>query len=146
MQKVLDSGATLDLSLCSFAEGNRLMKAVARELKDTPISIGAKGNIKDFFKLDFGDEALNTVKNLLTGLIASDEIEAALWPCIERGTYTTPSGTILHIKKDIFEDEKTREDYIPILKEALVYNLSPFFKSLKSLVKDIPLVNTSTLK
>lgn len=141
MQKVLESGALLDLSICSFAEGNRLMKAVAKEIKNTQISLGAKGQMGDFLKLQVGDDALNTIKNLVTGLLASDEIEAALWPCIERGTYNG-----IHIKKDIFEDEKVRADYIPILKEALVYNLSPFFKSLKSLVKDIPLVNTGTLK
>jgi hypothetical protein len=141
MQKVLESGALLDLSICSFAEGNRLMKAVAKEIKNTQISLGAKGQMGDFLKLQVGDDAINTIKNLVTGLLASDEIEAALWPCIERGTYNG-----IHIKKDIFEDEKVRADYIPILKEALVYNLSPFFKSLKSLVKDIPLVNTGTLK
>ena len=141
MQKVLESGALLDLSICSFAEGNRLMKAVAKEIKNTQISLGAKGQMGDFLKLQVGDDAINTIKNLVTGLLASDEIEAALWPCIERGTYDG-----IHIKKDIFEDEKVRADYIPILKEALVYNLSPFFKSLKSLVKDIPLVNTSIPK
>ena len=141
MQKVLESGSVLDLSICSFAEGNRLMKAVAKEIKNTQISLGAKGQMGDFLKLQVGDDALNTIKNLVTGLLASDEIEAALWPCIERGTYDG-----VHIKKEIFEDEKTRADYIPILKEALVYNLSPFFKSLKSLVKDIPLVSTSTQK
>ena len=141
MQKVLDSGSILELSICSFAEGNRLMKAVAKEIKNTQISLGAKGQMGDFLKLQVGDDAINTIKNLVTGLLASDEIEAALWPCIERGTYNG-----IHIKKDIFEDEKVRADYIPILKEALVYNLSPFFKSLKSLVKDIPLVNTGTLK
>ena len=141
MQKVLESGAVLDLSICSFAEGNRLMKAVAKEIKNTQISLGAKGQMGDFLKLQVGDDALNTIKNLVTGLLASDEVEAALWPCIERGTYDG-----VHIKKDIFEDEKVRADYIPILKEALVYNLFPFFKSLKSLVKDIPLVSTSTQK
>ena len=141
MQKVLESGAVLELSICSFAEGNRLMKAVAKEIKNTQISLGAKGQMGDFLKLQVGDDALNTIKNLVTGLLASDEIESALWPCIERGTYDG-----VHIKRDIFEDEKVRADYIPILKEALVYNLSPFFKSLKSLVKDIPLVSTSTQK
>ena len=141
MQKVLESGAVLDLSICSFAEGNRLMKAVAKEIKNTQISLGSKGQMGDFPKLQVGDDALNTIKNLVTGLLASDEIEAALWPCIERGTY---NGT--HIKREIFEDEKTRCDYIPILKEALVYNISPFFSSLKSLVKDIIPVSTSIQK
>jgi hypothetical protein len=141
MKKVLESGAVLDLSICSFAEGTKLMKAVAKELKNTQISLGVKERVSDFFKLNLGDDALNTIKNLVTGLLSSDEIEAALWPCIERGTYNG-----IHIQKDIFEDEKTRADYIPILKEALVYNLTPFFKSLRSLVKEIPIASSSTQK
>ena len=101
MQKVLESGAVLDLSICSFAEGNRLMKAVAKEIKNTQISLGAKGQMGDFLKLQVGDDALNTIKNLVTGLLASDEVEAALWPCIERGTYDG-----VHIKKDILRMRK----------------------------------------
>ena len=141
MQKVLDSGSILELSICSFAEGSRLMKAVAKEIKNIQISLGIKGQMGDFLKLQVGDDALNTIKNLVTGLLSSDEIEAALWPCLERGTY---NGT--HIKRDIFEDEKTRCDYIPILKEALVYNISPFLGGLQSLVKDLIPASISTLK
>ena len=140
MEKVLDSGAVLNLSICSFAEGNRLMKAVAKEIKNTQISLGV-GEKTDFMKLKVGDDALNTIKNLITGLLASDEIEAALWPCIGRGTYNG-----IHITKDMFEDEKVRADYIPILKEALVYNLRPFFSSLASLVKELPLISANTQK
>ena len=141
MQKVLESGALLDLSICSFAEGNRLMKAVAKEIKSIQISLGASEQAPDFLKLKVGDDAMNTIKNLVASLLASDEIEAALWPCIERGTYNS-----IHIQRDIFEDEKVRADYIPIMKEALVFNLNPFFKSLISLAKDLPLIGTSTLK
>jgi hypothetical protein len=135
MEKILESGAILKLSLCSFAEGSKLMKAVARELRNTTISLGVKEvkNLGDLFKIDVGDEALNTFKNLVAGLISSEEIEAALWPCIVRGSYIY-AGVETHINKDLFEDEKARADYLPILKEALVYNLSPFFVNLKSLV------------
>jgi hypothetical protein len=133
MLKILESGAELNLTMCSFTEGNRLMKAVAQELKDVKLALGASGKAVDFLKLELGDDALNTVKNLVASLLASDSIEAALWPCIMRGTYNG-----VHITKETFEDEKVRADYIPVLKEALVFNLSPFFKSLVSLVKDIP--------
>lgn len=141
MQKVLDSGAVLNLSICSFEEGERLMEAVANELKNTKISLGLKGKTVDFLNLELGDDAINTIKNLVAGLLASKEVKAALWPCIERGTYND-----IHIKRDIFEDEKVRADYIPILKEALVYNLSPFSKSLLSLVKGLVGASTSIQK
>lgn len=147
MQKILDSGAILDLSICSFAEGNRLLKAVARELKNTKLALGIKDvkGFQDIFKLDLGDDAVNTIKNLLTGLIASEDIEAALWPCMERGSYTI-DGVQKKINRDLFEDEKARADYIPILKEALVFNLTPFFANLKSLLQGIPGVNTASPK
>ena len=141
MQKILNSGAVLELSVPSFAEGTRLMKAVAKELKNTQISLGAKGDVKDFFKLEMSDEALNTIKNIVTALISSEEIESALWPCMERGTYTV-DGITKKINRDLFEDEKARSDYIPVLKEVLVNSLSPFFKSLKSLARGIPGVST----
>jgi hypothetical protein len=123
------------------------MKAVAKEIKSTNISFGSKevASMGDIFQARVGDEVINTIKNIVTGLIASETIEAALWPCMERGTYTS-GGVINKINRDLFEDEKARADYIPILKEALVYNLSPFLKSLKSLLKDIPAVGTGSLK
>jgi hypothetical protein len=129
MEKVLQSGAKLNLSLCSFDEGTKLMKAVTRELKSTPILLGDA-------VLNF-----NTIKNIATVLIASDEIEAALWPCMERGTYNG-----LKINKDLFEDEKVRADYIPILKETLVFSLSPFLKNISSLLGDLPIAGFSTPK
>ena len=129
MEKVLASGSKLQLSLCSFDEGTKLMKAVTRELKNTPILLGDA-------VLNF-----NTIKNVATILIGSDEIEAALWPCMQRGTYNG-----LKINKDLFEDEKVRADYIPILKETLVFSLSPFLQNLNSLFGDIQVPNITTLK
>ena len=126
MIKTLDSGAVLELSVCSFAEGARLMKTVAKEMKGAQISQG-------------------DVMNMILSLIASEEIEASLWPCMERGTYTV-GGITKKINRDLFEDEKARSDYIPILKEVLVNSLTPFFKSLGSLVKDIPKVSTDIPK
>ena len=124
MEKVLGSGALLNLSLCSFSEGTKLMKAVTKELKNTPILFGDQ--ISNF----------NTIKTIASVLIASDEIEQNLWPCMERGTYTI-DGITHKINKDLFENEKARADYIPILKETLVFSLSPFLKNINSLLGDI---------
>ena len=143
MQKVLESGAILDVSICSFTEGTKLMKAVSKEIKNTPISLGT--NVADFFKAEVSSEILNTMKNIITSLLSSEDIEAALWPCMERGTYTV-GGVIRKINRDLFEDEKTRADYVPVLKEVLVYNLTPFFGGLKSLVKSLPVVGIGTQK
>jgi hypothetical protein len=62
---------------------------------------------------------------------------------MERGTYTFNNLT-RKINSDLFEDEKVRADYLPILKEVLVFSLAPFFSSLKSLVWDSQVASTST--
>ena len=133
MEKVLSSGAVLNLSLCSFSEGTKLMKAVTRELKNTPIMLGTE------------QFSFNTIKNIATVLISSNEIEEALWPCMERGSYTN-NGVTKKINKDLFEDEKARADYIPILKEVLVFSLFPFLKNLNSLLEGLPALNTAIPK
>jgi hypothetical protein len=144
VKKTLESGAVLELSICSFKEGTNLMKAVAKELKTTTIAFGVKDakNFGDLFK-NITDDSMNTLKNLVVGLLSSEEIEAALWPCMERGTYTFNNLT-RKINSDLFEDEKVRADYLPILKEVLVFSLAPFFSSLKSLVWDSQVASTST--
>jgi hypothetical protein len=133
MEKVLSSGAVLNLSLCSFSEGTKLMKSVTRELKNTPIMLGTE------------QFSFNTIKNIATVLISSNEIEEALWPCMERGSYTN-NGVTKKINKDLFEDEKARADYIPILKEVLVFSLFPFLKNLNSLLEGLPALNTAIPK
>jgi hypothetical protein len=147
MQTTLESGAILELSTCSFSEGVRLMKAVARELKSTQISLGSGEATKvgDIFQMNVGPEILNTVKNIIASLISSEEIEAAIWPCMERGSYTL-DGVTHKINRDIFEDPAIRGDYIPVLKEALVFSLTPFFGGLKSLVKNLPGSDIATRK
>jgi len=147
MDKLLDSGAKLSLTLCSFAEGTKLMKAVAREAKSITLEMGVEKatGLQDLMKFDFNDKAMNTIKNLVLGLLANEEVEAALWPCVERGTYTV-NGLVRKINRDLFEDEKARADYVPILKEALVFNMGPFFTSLASLLKGMPAAGTDALQ
>jgi hypothetical protein len=143
----LSSGAELALSACSFQEGTKLMKAVAREIKGVAVSIGMRDvkNLGDILSVRAGDDVFNTIKNFAAGLLASEEIEAALWPCMERGTYTV-NGVTSKINRDLFEDEKVRADYIPILREVLVYSLGPFSEGVGSLLKGIPQAVTLSQK
>ena len=64
---------------------------------------------------------------------------------MERGSYTN-NGVTKKINKDLFEDEKARADYIPILKEVLVFSLFPFLKNLNSLLEGLPALNTAIPK
>ena len=145
--KKLESGATLEVTMASFAEAHKLLKAVAKELETVNLSFGAKGKgLGDVLSNVGGDEAINTIKNIFVRLIASEEIEAALWACMERATYALPGQTVgLKINRETFEDKRARPDYLPVAKEVLVYTVSPFLQNLSSLFSAIAPKNTGTL-
>ena len=123
--KTLDSGAVLDLTLAPFEAGHKLLKAVMREIEQVNVS-------KEALSGEMNEGALNTIKSLLARLIYSDAVEAALWPCMDRALYNNK-----RISKDLFEDEAARADYLPVVKEVLLFNLSPFTKNLTSLLSEV---------
>lgn len=142
LKKTLSSGAEIDITLASFAEGHKLLKAVLNQVKSIKIAVpsGAK-SFKDILNLDAGGETVNVIKDLITGIISSDEVEAALWPCMERTTYNNQ-----RVVRDLFEEEKIRADYLIVAKEVLFYNLLPFFGNLVSLLKNAQAKLTDTQK
>lgn len=134
LTKKLDSGADLEVTMASFAESNLLRKAVMREVETVKVSFEGEGKaLKDLFQMEMNDAAINTIKNMLMRLAASDSIEDALWPCLGRATYNRKK-----IDRDTFEDEAARGDYLVVAKEVLWFNLSPFFKNLGSMLSAIP--------
>ena len=124
-KKTLDSGAVLEVTMSPFGVGHRLLKVLMRELEGVNLTLGSMKDWKEMFE----GEGLNTLKNVLSTLIASDALEEALFACMERATYNG-----VKITKDIFEDTNARGDYFIIAKEVAWFNLSPFFKNLRSLV------------
>lgn len=120
----LPSGATLLISIADFDEANRLKKTIARELASVRI------DLKSLSLEDIAIEEIDSVKNIALQLLASDAVEAALWPCMSRCLYNnTP------IDRKTFLAESAREDFHPIAWEVARYNLRPFVKSLLSLFK-----------
>lgn len=141
LKKVLPSGAELDITLASFAEGNKLLKAVMKEITNIRLSLGLSGKDLSFGNMNVNDDAINTIKNIVANIISSEEVESALWPCMSRATYNNKRVT-----KDLFEDEIVRQDYIIVMKEVLFYNLLPFFGNLASLLKSTLEKSTNTQK
>lgn len=140
-KKTLDSGAVLEVTLAPFAVGHRLLKAVMSEIEQIKISIGDVKDISTIFSSEMNDSVINTIKNLITRVLSSDVIEEALWVCMERATYDGKK-----ITRDTFEDMNVRADYFIVAKEVLWFNLTPFFKNLKSIVSIPPLGSTTTPK
>ena len=128
LKKTLESGSKIEVQRASWEVCNRLMKAVMREVETINIRLGATPGMKSLAELQINDDVLNTIKNVATRLIASDAVEAILWECFKVVTYNDA-----RITRDTFEPEEARQDYLPLLKEVLEYNLAPFFKSLGSM-------------
>lgn len=113
----LESGAELEATLASFPEGHRLYKAVTKELSRYNLAEG-------------------TAENLAMVLSSSDEIDAALWPCMARACYKTEECPAGHkINPMLFEKAEYRSDLIEIQREVLGFNLIPFSKAIGSLLR-----------
>lgn len=130
IEKTLPGGARLECDMAPFQVGHRLMKSVMREIGKINVSLGIKDRtLKDIMDVELTDGAINTIKDVVTALIASEEVEAVLWECMGRATYNGRK-----MSPETFEDAAARADYLPVVKEVLFHNLSPFFKSLGSLL------------
>lgn len=105
--------------MASFREANALQKAIAKETKKLEV----KGD------LDLNYEFM---KNLLCSALASDEIEAALKPCLKRCLYGD-----FKIDENTFEDVEARQDYFTVCFEVIKENLLPFVKGLSFQLKDL---------
>lgn len=114
--KTLDSGAKLEIQLASFENGHRLLKAVMQEIEGINIPAGMNSEIN-----------FSLIKNVLAKMIYSENIESALWSCMSVVLYNGQ-----HVSRETFESEDARADFIPVTKEVLVYNLTPFFRNLSS--------------
>jgi hypothetical protein len=141
MKKTLPSGAVLDMTMCPFQVGDRLLKVVMAEAESVKVALGIKAKtLKDLFDVDFNDEMINTLKNLVARMIASDAVSEVLWQCMERVTYNNQKVT-----KDTFDKEEARADYLIVFKEVLWFNLYPFFKNLGSLFSAMSQINSNNL-
>lgn len=113
MKKIkLPSGAELAITMAPFADSKALYQACLEELKH--------------LKMDGRQEIdYNFLKDVFCSGLSSKKIEDAVFKCASRCLYGS-----LKITEDIFEEEKTREDYFDILYEVTKANIMPFTKNL----------------
>lgn len=119
----LKSGHVLGFGIAPFSVANKLRKVVAAELLKVELQIEKIDFKADFSKLD--PKALNSVKNVAMQLLASDALEAAVFECLARCTLDGEA-----IKRDSFEEEAMRGDFLPCAWEVIRRNLAPFFANL----------------
>ena len=134
----LKSGATLDITRSPFIIGHKLFKTILKELKEVNLKLGLKEgqSFGQVFDLELTDDALNTAKNGILTLLSSQEIEDCIWECM--------SGRVLYnnkkVDQNLFNDETIAEDFLEVFKEVMVFNLTPFRKSLESLFPNVRLL------
>lgn len=119
----LKSGRTLRLAVAPFAVANKLRKTVASELLKVEIDVGKIDMSMDIRNLD--PRALNTLKNVVCQLLASDQVEACFFECAGRCTLDGQA-----VKRETFDSEDARGDFLPCAWEVIRHNLAPFFESL----------------
>lgn len=127
MEFNLPTGAKIQITVAPFADAHALLKAIMRSVKgmdfpqsilDTDMSLaGAMGN----------PQLLSKIIDKILSIAVSDEVEQALFKCMERATYNG-----LKIDRRLFDDpnvtESLREDYYSICFKVIEANCKPFFK------------------
>lgn len=115
----LKNGALLTVSLAPFADANRLLKAIARELAQVNFDLG------DLDLKEISGKDINVLKNAVFQLVQSDAVETAVMKCAEKCLYNNE-----RITSDTFSKEADRPAYLPVVWEVMKANLSPFFEGL----------------
>lgn len=125
----LPSGRELVLQAPDFALANRLRRAIAKELAATKIEIALPVGPAAFARALDRDFPANDLKNVLCGLLGSEEIETILAQCMATCLY---NGTKISSPGTFEEDKQARADYLPIAWEVIRFSLAPFFEGLAS--------------
>ena len=135
LTKKLPSGASLEIQMGDWEESVNLMEVIFKEAESININLGIKSkSVEEFFTANLGDEAFDTLKNIIARLVSSQNIKTAMLPLMNKTLYNGVRCT----NPDVKANYEFRGDYFLILKEVLVYNLTPFFKNLGSLLEGLP--------
>lgn len=132
----LPSGATLHLGRPSFAAAGRLRNALARAAGQRPIS---PDEMKaGFDTLKENPSAGGALVQRLLNVLASEDVEAAVFACLEQATYEPKDsqGARLKVNAELFDHEQfgddARVDYYPICLKAGEAAVKPFLGALLS--------------
>lgn len=133
----LESGKMLNITMLPTKEAIDLLAIVSSELQKVQIKAdlnkeidteGKEGTSEVLKSMLFDTGTINTLKDLLFQLLASKKLNDFLFEtAFRRCLYDMKPITY-----ETFDEGDTREDFLPVCKEVLVFNLRPFFKSLRS--------------
>ena len=145
MKKVhtLKSGHKLTLNIASLAAASNLRHTIANELHDSVRVDGISEAV--VFALISGDPDrkknmllalaggdVNVIWSLITALLGSRRIEAAIAECAKVCMLDTKGPDESIVWETTFEPAEARRDLIPVALEVMKENLAPFFEDLLS--------------
>lgn len=124
MEKILASGAKLEITTADFASANALRKALMKSLKG----------------ISLGPDILNQDMSVLAGIFAdvgtSDEVESAIFLCGQKALYAGAK-----FDRSLFDDPKlgapARRDFLEASWLIAKENVFPFFEQPLSLLKTL---------
>jgi hypothetical protein len=117
--KTQANNADVKIHIASFQEAMALKNSIQKAFAESGVKIKTEDNLEDILLL-------------IMSLDSNEQVNKEVFKCLARCTYNNQ-----RIVMDIFEDEKTREDYYEIIFACLEVNLKPFIKALFSKLKDL---------
>lgn len=108
----LPSGAKLRVDMCDYSTSKKLLSAFLSEMKQNKI------NPQDEIDANF-------YKDIFCSCFTSTLIESAMKDCFKKALYNNNP-----ITDELFENEKSREDYLQICFHVIEVNIGPFLKGL----------------
>lgn len=113
MEKVkLDSGKELSITAAPFETSKELFQVVMGSMQGIKFDGDAEMDINFF-------------KELFVVAASSKKIEEHIWACMDKCLLDKT-----RITKEMFEDEKLREDYMDVMFHVARVNIRPFMKNL----------------
>lgn len=142
MKHELSSGATVEVSVASFATGWKLLTAVVKAFKMHGINLKIGEDLTAATLLK--DNMEGFVGGLLD-IITSEYVLDLVFECGKSAIYTKHLVS-QRVNRDIFEAEENRGDFIETMYIIAKENLEPFFPKalIKSLETQGQTTNTTT--
>lgn len=119
----LKSGNTLEIQEAAFIDAWNLTQALAKQLGDS--LPGLKLDSLDPEAVLQQDIDVGKLMGIIAQLISSKEVFALIWPCFKPCLYNSQLVT-----QEVFQDPKTRPDFLPAVVEIVKLNVLPFIKGL----------------
>lgn len=127
----LSSGKVLEMQMPPFALANNLKRTVARELLAVDANLDLKALDPESEVSQLPGNVLNTLKNALFVVIASDAVDRLLMDCMCAGSLY--DGAKITLKS--FDGEEARSDFQECAWEVMKFTLRPFTGAFGSMLK-----------